>query len=100
MVKIRALTEDDKEIFNKVFEQTILHEFPEYSQTTKNWFVAKKYREQMFNAGIRFGAFAEDRLVGYLLGPALHGGVAVIYWLAVVHKYQKQGIGSSLLGFF
>lgn len=99
MIAIRELTERDKPAFDKIFAETVFEEFPEYSEKTRKWFIAEKYRDQMFTAGVRFGAFDGNKLVGYLVGPSLHGGVSYVFWLAVAREQQKQGIGSKLLEF-
>lgn len=99
MISIRELTDGDKPAFDKIFAETVFEEFPEYSEKTRKWFIAEKYRDQMFTAGIRFGAFDGNKLVGYLVGPSPHGGVQYIYWLAVVHASQRKGNGKRLLTF-
>ncbi len=99
-VDIRELTEDDNDEFNKVFTEVTQKGFPEYSQNILDWFTRDPYREAMHHLRVKFGAFVDGKLVGYTVGSSYDGGVAFVYWLAVLKDFQKQGIGTKLLQAF
>ncbi len=99
-ISIRELTEQDEAEFNQVFSDTVQKEFPEYSQKIRDWFTNDPYRKAMIQLRVKFGAFVDGKLVGYTIGSSYDGGVAFVYWLAVLKDFQHQGIGTKLLKAF
>jgi len=100
MLEIRSLTEEDKETFEKVFGETVQKEFPEYTEKTRDFFITPKYLARMWELPVKFGAFEEGKMLGYIIGDSHMGGVAPVFWLAVLVSNQKQGIGTQLLEYY
>lgn len=97
MIRIKKLKPDDYKKFHRLFKQIIGQEFPEYSKYIVKHFSLTKYTKQMFDLHVKFGAFDGKKLIGYILGKHLAGGVFYIFWLSVDSEYQKMGIGGKLL---
>lgn len=96
---IRTIKSSETQQLKKIFTKT-LHEFPEYSKKTLDFFSTDPYRSRMTSLHMRVGAFFGSKLVAYLLAPEFEGGVCWIYWFAVLKEYQGKGIGTALLNFF
>ncbi len=96
---VRAIRSSETPELKRVFTKT-LHEFPEYSKKTLDFFSSDPYRNRMTSLHMRIGAFVNSKLVAYILAPEYEGGVSWICWFAVLKKYQGRGTGSALLDFF
>src|SRR6185312_6592210 len=94
---VRLLTEEDKNNFERLYTESVLTGFPEYSKKTRYYFVDEKYKGNMWKQPIKLGAFVDGALVGYLVSDRGFGGVAFVHWIAVSELHQGQGIGRGLL---
>ena len=100
MISIRNLTKKHQKELEKVYVETIMQGFPEYSSKTLKHLVEKKFRTKVLKLPIKLGAFNGKELIGYLLAEKPVGGVIYISWLAVIKSQQKKRIGTKLLKSF
>lgn len=100
VVKFRKLTSKDNKALQQVFSETVFQDFLEYNLATRRFFLSKAYIEDMFSLKSKFGAFVDNKMVGYLIAWGPHGGVAYIYWFAVLKQFRDQGLGSQFLVWF
>jgi len=96
-IAIRKIHEKDFEELNKLYTTTVLEDFYEYSEKIRKRFVQDPYKRNIFTSSIKYGAFVEDRLVGYLFAYKPMGGILFCSWLAIHTDYRGQGIGKKLL---
>ena len=102
-LKIRKAKEKDLPSFFTFFKATLTKEFPEYKEKTRQYMLGYGYSLKRIKKGLKTGgwqlflAFGGQKIVGFLLSRIQFGGVAWGEWIAVDKKYQRKGIGSSLL---
>lgn len=100
-VKIQSINKNDKEKMQELFEvykKTILENFPEYSRLIKEYLARRDNIDRhVKNAGIILGAYLSGKLVGYLIGRKLYGGVGYCEDLGVLNEYQRKGVGTRLI---
>lgn len=101
--QIRRLSLKDFPQFLALYDKALKEDFPEYQPK-----VAEIYRKHVFNKKyfkkvIRdkenpfFGAFAKDRLVGFLNVISEFGGAVRFQWLIINKDYRGKGAGMTLL---
>ncbi len=96
-IDIRLIEEKDKEIFEKLYRESVMEDFPEYTEKTRHYLTTGVYKENMWKLPLRLGAYIGDAMVGYVLCENPFGGVAFAHWLAVDKKYRGKGVGKKLL---
>lgn len=100
MINIRKLTYKDEKELTKVYSETVYHDFPEYTEKTRKFFLTRSYRDDMFSLKSKFGMFRDKKMIGYLVVWGPHGGVAYIYWFAILKAFRNQGLGGKFLEWF
>jgi hypothetical protein len=79
---IKNATENDIDLFFSFFEKSILTEFPEYTESTRKYFVEQGYSKEALQKGLRekqftlFLATVDNNTVGFLLTTKAYGGIA------------------------
>ena len=100
-VKIQSINKNDKEKMQELFEvykKTILENFPEYSRLIKEYLARRDNIDRhVKNAGIILGAYLSGKLVGYLIGRKLYGGVGYCEDFGVLNEYLSKGVGTRLI---
>ncbi len=96
-ITVRKLTKKDTQALKKILGVTFQKEFTEYTEKTRAHIASSRYIKKAADYYFRLGAFVDGKLVGYLLAYKPFGGVLYIAWLAIIGKFQRQGIGSLLL---
>lgn len=103
-IVVKKLTSEDKQENMRIFSDVLVHDFPEYSQKTKDFIIGKNEKE--FNEDVQLpykillGAFLENQLVGIVHGMHLEAGVCNLGWLMVDRSHQRKGIGKKLISAF
>ncbi len=102
-IKFREINKAEIPLIKKIIESNIRTDFPEYSQRIKEYILKheldleEKLSISIFNV---WGAFKEDKPVGYLIGFGPVGGVVEIHWLGVLKALQGKGIATKFVEFF
>lgn len=100
-IKIEKLTLKNLEEFFEVFKKILETSFPEYPKSLINFFLNKDFSKKVFlekiNKWLELVAKLDNKIVGLLVADELYGGVSYCFWLGVLRKYQRLGIGSLLL---
>lgn len=96
-VAIKVLQGKDKEMFDRLYTEAMLEDFPEYSQKVLEHLASDGYRKEMWKSPIKLGVFQGDKLIGFLLSQAPLGGVVFLHWLVIAKEQRGQGIGKLLL---
>lgn len=100
---IKLATLVDIDAFYTLFETSMNTQFSEYSDKTIQHFLQKEYPRAILKDKIEkkrvflFLACKNEKVVGYLIGQRVYGGIAFGEWLGVDDYHQRQGIGSALL---
>jgi len=97
MFTIRTLGEKDLPIFAKFFSQTVREEFPEYTEKTRAYLGSETYTKNQPIGRVVLAAFAQDKLVGFLVADKPQGGILFIPWIMVTKAFQRKGIGTLLI---
>jgi ribosomal protein S18 acetylase RimI-like enzyme len=96
MITFRHLKKADYKDLLRVYSTTI-DDFREYSEKTRKFFVGQAYVEDMFSLKSKFGAFEKGKMIGYMILWGPHGGVAYIYWFAILKEFRHKGIGKEFM---
>ncbi len=101
--KIEILKKDDIGSFYQVFAQAIKTLFPCYTPKMSDFFLNKVYTPTNFIYWINndfktiFVVRINKEIVGFAVVDQPYGGVSFCRWLAVLPKFQKQGLGRKLI---
>jgi GNAT superfamily N-acetyltransferase len=96
-IQILILKSSDKEAFDAAYTAMIQAEFPEYSQTTRDYFT-EEYKKAILKGKYKLAAFEDGKIVGFLVAADKPmGGILFVNWLAVSKDHQHKGIGRKLL---
>jgi GNAT superfamily N-acetyltransferase len=100
-VLIRKLTREDKNAYMHIFSDVLNHDFPEYSQRTRDFVISKQTKDFLEEVKLPYkivlGAFIDSKLVALANGMHLDQGVGNCSWLMVDRTHQKKGIGKKLV---
>ena len=100
---IKKATIKDIDEIVKIIDFVLSNDFSAYKDKTilayrKNVYTKKYFQEFLTDKkNVAFGAYHQNKLIGYIgLKPEL-GGVIFIDWLVVNKDYRNLGIGTKLL---
>ena len=100
---VSKLTQNDITDFYDIFSQVIRSEFPGYTPKVVEYLLNKIYSRYAYEYWIRNNlktvliAKVNNEIVGFADIDNPYGGVSLLRWLGVKKKYQRAGIGSSLI---
>lgn len=100
---IKLAASADIDAFYPLFEKSMKTQFSEYTDKTIQHFLQKEYPRNALKNKIEkkriflFLALKNEKVVGYLIGQRVYGGIAFGEWLGVDDVHQRKGVGSALL---
>lgn len=100
---VTILTQKEVDDFYDVFQDVLKTEFPGYTPRVVKHLLDKIYTRYAYAYWIRNAskrvmiAKKDDEIVGFADVDNPYGGVSLLRWLGVEKKYQRAGIGSSLV---
>jgi ribosomal protein S18 acetylase RimI-like enzyme len=105
---IRKITAREIEQFYSLFASLVKTEFPEYSEKTRfhmltasHLWTKESYKQALLSDRKNLlGAFIGNQLTGIVDSTLYGGGVAFCNWLMIDTKFQKKGVGKTLLQSF
>lgn len=105
-IKIERLKKKDLLGFYKLFKQSLVEDFKEYSPEVVA-FQWKRHRKNRLLKWVKSGdeyiflaKNEEGRLVGVLMSQRIVGGVSYCDWLIVSHDFRGMGVGTKLVEFW
>ncbi|MBN1331437.1 GNAT family N-acetyltransferase [Candidatus Dojkabacteria bacterium] len=104
-IVIRRLGAQDLDEFYPIFEEMLKVDIPEIASKS-DFFLSHDYTRQNIQSNLLFpkiaifGAFAGEKLAGFIWGNSTYAGLGFISWLKVVKELQNKGIGSKLVAYY
>ncbi len=96
-IVIKELSEKDKMPLEKIYRETVLKEFFEYTLNIRKYLTSSPEKDAALKLPIKIGAFYNQKLIGYLMAEKPYGGILFIPWLAILKEHQHKGVGKKLL---
>ena len=101
---IRKLNSDDLPQFSELFNQMLENDMPDLHVFVDR--LKSDYSDTVLLTVINssrytiFGAFVEDKLIGFIWGNSVYYGLGFISWIMVNKNYRNRGIASKLMKYY